>query len=433
MRVVKFLLMLVFFFLAGCEGLIPVATPELTEPLPTGTATSTLNSSPVAVETQASTPTPSNPSSLRIWLPPVFDPAADTPAGRLLQGRLEEFRERRPDIEVEVRVKAETGPGGLYEALSASTVAAQAAMPDLIALPHPLVQVAAINGLLRPMNGLTNALDDPDWYDYARQLANLQNSIFGIPFAGDMLIQVYPMGAEGQPARNWNASLETNTPLVFPAGDPQGLITLALYEAAGGEIVDSQGRPTLQVEPLTKVLNFYQTALDNEIIQDSLTQLSNDQQAWEVFETTENASLLTWASRNRSQPLPDTTFDQVPTEDGKPFSLASGWVWSLTSPDPNKRQVAVELAEFLTESVFLARWSEANNFLPPRPSALARWNDSTTRSKVQPIITAARLYPAPDVLNILGPALQEATLLVLKRQLDPITAAQAAANRVNLP
>lgn len=431
MKALHLLCVFLVLLLSGCSSLLPgLGAPT---PTPSPPVTATIQPTRLQTGTPTSTATPSGPLILRLWVPPVFDPSADTPAGQLLRARLNEFLARRPDMQIEVRVKDETGTGGLYESLATSTAAAQGAMPDLIALPHPLVQTAAINGLLRPMNGLTNALDDPDWYDFARQLTNLQNSIFGLPFAGNMLIQRYFMGEEGQPARNWEAVQQSVSPLVFSAADPQALFTLAMYLAAGGEIVDSQDRPTLEVEPLTEVLNFYKAAQENGVIADSITQLQTDNQAWESFIANNSGSVITWSTPMTDLSPENSTFDQIPTQDGKPFSLASGWVWSLTSPDPEKRQVAVELAEFLTDSTFLARWSEASGYLPTRPSALARWTDSIQRAKIQPIVNSARLYPTSDLLNVLGPALQEATLMVLKRQLEPLAAAQGAVNRVNMP
>ena len=44
----------------------------------------------------------------------------------------------------------------------------------------------------------------------------------------------------------------------------------------------------------------------------------------------------------------------IPTPGGKPFTLATGWVWALAGRDEAKRKLTVELAEFLTEPHFLA-------------------------------------------------------------------------------
>jgi multiple sugar transport system substrate-binding protein len=445
----KYILALACWVLAlsGCSGLSQAFTERFDAPVEitatprtpvavTATMASTLGpTAPAGAQTLDSpgTPTPAGPLTLRLWVPPQFDPAGGSPAGELLQKRLEEFSQRRPDVQIEVRVKSLDGPGGLYESLAAATAAAQLAMPDLVALPHPLVQTAAVKGLLRPMNGLTNILDDPDWYDYARQLASLQNSIFGLPFAGDALVQVSQPIKDAQPLDDWERVLAEQSPLAFAAADPQALFTLALYRAAGGQISDEQGQPLLQVEPLVRVLDFYKAAEQAGVMPYWLTQFQTDDQVWEAFRDNRAGEAATWLSSYYNKGLENTTISQLPTPDGEPFTLASGWAWTLASPDPQRRQVAVELAEFLTESSFLARWSEAAQVLPTRPSALAAWKNTAEIEKLSLIAASANLYPASEVLNDLGPALQEAAIQVLKRQEEPAVAAQNAINQSILP
>jgi multiple sugar transport system substrate-binding protein len=445
----KFFLALVCgaFILSGCSGLpqaftdrfdMPVETsvPAQTASVATATVASTLQ--PAALSGAqptgtARTPTPGGPLTLRIWVPPQFDPAGGSDAGKLLQERLDVFSQRRPEVQIEVRVKSLDGPGGLYESLAAATAAAQLAMPDLVALPHPLIQTAAIKGLLRPMNGLTNILDDPDWYDYARQLASLQNSIFGLPFAGDAMVQVSQPVEGARPLNDWEQILAAQSPLSFAAADPQALFTLALYRAAGGQISDEQGQPLLQLEPLVRVLEFYKAAEQAGVMPYWLTQFQTDDQAWEALLDKRAGAAITWLSSDHNKGLENATISQLPTPDGAPFTLASGWAWTLASPDPQRRQLAVELAEFLTESSFLARWSEAAQVLPTRPSALAAWKDPLKIEKLSSVAASASLYPPSEVLSDLGPALQEAAAKVLKRQEEPAVAAQNAVNQSVLP
>lgn len=431
--------LLASLLLAGCAGLpITLGSPK---PTPAQPAAPALTPGPSSGQTDlptATTPgtalkaTP-GPVVLRIWTPPQFDPTAATPAGKLLQKRLDAFSQRHPGTRIETRVKAVDGPGGLYEALSTTTAAAQLAMPDLVALPHPLIQQAATKGLLRPMNGLTRVLDDPDWYSFAHELASLQNSLFGLPFAGDVMVQAYRQADQAQPARDWPALLAAKNGFAFPAADPQALFTLAMYQAAGGKLTDEQGRPRLELEPLQKVLVFYHDGVQQEVLPFWLTQFQTDEQAWEAFQDNRSSTLATWLSRYFAAAPQDSGFAALPTPSGQPYSLASGWAWTLTSPDPQRRQLAVELAEFLTESSFLGDWSEAAGVLPSRPSSLEDWQDTASAAALGPIAASAKLYPSTDALASLGPALQEAVVEVLKGQVDPQTAAQTAVNRLILP
>ena len=371
--------------------------------------------------------------ALQIWVPPQFDPGSGSPAGKLLKARLDEFTERRPDVRLEVRVKSETGMGGIYESLSAATSAAQLAVPDLVALDFAQIQTAAQNGLIRPLDGMTSALDNPDWFDYARKIALVQNSIFGLPFAGDALVQVYQPGDEQQPGTSWMSVLQSVNPLIFPAGDPHALFSLALYQASGGLFVDEGGRPQLQEAPLQKVLRFYQDAESVGVMPDTLVQYHNDDQAWQAYLANPTGSIATWASRYLAESPGQLAIQRIPTLDGKPYTIARGWAWTLASQDSRKRELALQLVEFLTESDFLARWTEAAGYLPPRPSALEGWSNQQIRAELNSILNAATLAPPPEILDSLGLRIQPAVLQVLKNELDADAAAKAVLTTQEAP
>ena len=129
-----------------------------------------------------------------------------------------------------------------------------------MALPRDLMETAALKGLLLPLDNLTTAVDDPDWYAYAASLARLQKNIYGLPFAGDALVQVYHPTMVAKPPATFQAVLEVGQPLVFPAAGDQPYFTLALYSASGGAVTDEQGRPYLSSLELTQVLTFYLSA-----------------------------------------------------------------------------------------------------------------------------------------------------------------------------
>jgi ABC-type glycerol-3-phosphate transport system substrate-binding protein len=419
----SFGLVLLALLLAGCVGLpgnpfaaAATATPTSAPLPPTSTA----------VATPPASPTPPGPTTLVVWVPPEFDPAADTPAGDLFNARLAEFTSRRPDIRVEVRAKAVDGAGGLLESLAAAAAAAQGALPDLVALPYPVFQAAGQAGLLRPLNGLTHALDEPDWYDYAREMAHLQNSALGLPFAGDALLQVYRPQVVAQPLQGWQPEGEVGKIFSFAAGDPQALFPLALYQANGGEIIDEQGKPTLIAQPLEELLAFFAQAEGSGVMTEALTEFQVQDQADGAFVAGQADMLATWASHYLRQKPPDAGLALLPAPDQKPFTLMKGWVWALPGLDDSRRELAAELAEFLTESSYLAEWSEAAGYLPARPSALAAWSDSDARVILETVSKSGRLIPANDLLSVLGPALQNATMQILKRASDPASAALEA-------
>jgi ABC-type glycerol-3-phosphate transport system substrate-binding protein len=113
--------------------------------------------------------------------------------------------------------------------------------------------------------------------------------------------------------------------------------------------------------------------------------------------------------------------------------LATGWVWALASPDPNRRALATELAQFLVDKQFLGEWNDAAGYLPPHIDSLAIWGDEELRPLIGRISMTAQLVPSEDLLASLGPALENAVVLVIKQQSDPQTAAELAVEQVNQP
>lgn len=403
-----------------------IATPSPTEtPAPTSTATT--------IPVEVTEPIQRGPVTLTIWLPPQFDPANDGLASSLLNARLEEFTNRRSDVLIETRIKDIDGTGGIVDTLQTAGAAAPLALPDLVVLHQEALQSAATIGLLHPFNDLTDVMEDPDWFEFARQLSHVQNSIYGIPFASDAQIMVYRPEIIETPPPDWATTLVLESAISYPAADPESLLTMLLYQASGGAISDDEGNPQLEMTPLTDVLNFFYQANSVEVIPFWLTQYETDDQAWVAYEEGQANLAITRLSRFlQTEPL-DTSLATIPTADGIPYTTATGWVWSLVSTDPERQELVAELVEFLTDSEYLADWSLAAGYLPPRPTALTAWENTAYHGILIQIGSSAHLVPSTDIIQTLGPILSESTVDVLKEQTDPATAAQNAIDALTAP
>ncbi|MBN1451359.1 MAG: extracellular solute-binding protein [Anaerolineales bacterium] len=410
------------FLLTGCANIGSLlSTPEpATVPASTATAIST--------PTIPATPsiTPGGPRTLRIWVPPQFDPAAETPASALLQERLDEFMARRPGLQIEVRVKAESGPGNLLSSLTATRAAAPSILPDLVALSRADLEAATTNGLLHPLDGLSTLPDDPDWYPYARQMAHVQNTTVGLPFAGDAMALVgyrYPLPSA------WS-ELSDETLFIFPAASTRALFSLSLYLSAGGTLQDSQGRPALDETIMADVFSFYLPPTENDFIPASVTTFENDEQAWNAFREQRGNLVVSWTSRYLDESTVSLALAPLPGLENGPYTLATGWSWALAGSDPEIQPLAVELAEFLSDSQFLAKWTEAAGYLPTRPTALSSWTDVNAEIILVQIAESAHLLPSQDLLATLGPLFAEATLSVLNGEQLPLAAVQSAVEQL---
>lgn len=424
--------LLLLVVLAGCAAIPwdflkaqPSATPTSSSPQQTPTG---------AVQvTPTLTPTPEGPQKVLLWLPPQFDPNSNTPAGNLLRDRLQLFETENPTLQVQVRIKAATGAGGLLESLASTSSAAPAALPGLVALSRPDLETAALKGLVFPLDGLTSSVDHPDWYSFARQLALIQGTAFGLPFAGDALLLLYRTAAVPAAPATWDAVIKTQQAAVFPAADQQALLTLQLYLSAGGAVKDAQGRPALQVDVLSKVLKVIADASKTNTLPAWLAQVQTDSQAWQAYQEQRANLAVSWVNRYLLNLPADSSASLLPGLDTQPLTLATGWVWAIAEPAAQRREGVVKLAEFLTESKFLSQWNLASGYLPPRPSALASWSDQNLRTQMSAVALSAQLRPSNDILSSLGPVLAEATLQVIKQQAEPAQAAQAAADKLGEP
>jgi multiple sugar transport system substrate-binding protein len=423
---------LILLLVVACSGRLRSGeTPQVM-----GTPTTAVPTSEISpVPATESVHTPSGPVILRIWLPPQFDPASGTSAGILLQSRLDQFTAAHPEVKIEVRLKAVEGPGGLLEALSTAGAAAPLVLPDVIALPRPLLEAAALKGLIHPFSDQTSPLDDPDWYEYTRELGRLQNSTFGLPFAGDALVLVYRSGQVSSPPQDWASLLMTSGPLFFPAADPQALFTLALYQSIGGPVQDELGRPVLEENILYQVLALYQDAGRASLMPYTLTQFDSDNQVWTAYQDDQALMVITWISRYIADrdSASVSRVARLPTSDSTPFTLATGWMWALASTQPERQALGAQLAEFLSSGDFLAEWSLSIGYLPTRASATAAWTDTELQSLADQISRSAHPIPSTDVLSSLGVPLSQAVVQVLKQQSNPLTAAQEAANYLRIP
>ena len=432
------ILTLILLLVVGCSGIkIPGGKTPSKEP-PQGINTpATLVSTADTTPVPATAPVNATPEMviLRIWLPPQFDPASGTAAGILLQSRLDQFMAAHPEVKIDVRLKAVEGPGGLLEGLSTASAAAPLVLPDVVALPRPLLEAAALKGLIQTFSDQPSLLDDPDWYDYARELGRLQDSTFGLPFAGDALALVYHLDQVSSPPQDWASLLATNGPLFFPAADPQALFTLAQYQSAGGPILDGQGRPTLDENILYQVLALYQDAGRINLMPYSLAQFDSDAQVWTAYQGGQASMAITWISRYISDGdlASSSRVARLPTSNGGAYTLATGWLWALASARPEQQALGRQLAEFLSSADFLAEWSLATGYLSPRISSTAAWSDAELRSIADQISRSARAIPSTDVLSGLGAPLSQAAVKVLKQQNNPLSAAQEAAEYLKNP
>ena len=396
-RLLGFVLLL---SLAAC------GTPLLPTPTPTPVPVTETSSPPAP---QTATPPPVR--VLRLWLPPQFDPYTDTPAASLLRARLDAFTAAHPGLALEVRIKGAGEAPSLLTALSLTRSAAPDALPDLVALARTDLEAAALKGLVHPLTGLTGQLSDPNWYPYARQLGQVQNTAYGLPFSGDVLAVAYRPAQFDAPPAAWGQLFDGRRSLAVSSGDPRSALQFSLYLSAGGPLLDASNHVTLDEAILTRVLQ--------ELNRGDLAAVGSEEAAWNAFADGRASMTTAWTSRYMPAPPPDSALMPLPGLDGTPFTLASGWVWSLAGSSPQAEPLAAELAEWLVADEFLSEWNKALGGLPPRPNALKPLDP---RGTLDAISQSAQVMPTNDLILTVGPVFQSALGRILNGEAPEVVA-----------
>jgi ABC-type glycerol-3-phosphate transport system substrate-binding protein len=294
-------------------------------------------------------------------------------------------------------------------------------MPARVLRPPPHLDAAALRGLLHPLDGLTTVLDDPDWYPYAHQLARIQNTVFGLPAAGDALVLA---GYSDPLPTDWEA-LEDQT-FLFAAAEPQAYFSLALYLSTGASLVNEQGQPHLDEGAMTEILSLYARSAADENLSPAALSYQDDAAAWVALKERRASLGVVWTSRYLGERPASVSLAVLPGLEGEAITLARGYAWALAGSQPENQALAVELAEFLSASEFLAEWSGAAGMLPTRPTALSSWEDAALRAVLGEVSESAQLLPASDLLAVVGPSFQQAVEAVLSGEALPPEAAHTA-------
>ncbi|HAV77943.1 MAG TPA: hypothetical protein DCX53_11395 [Anaerolineae bacterium] len=408
---------LLIISLAGCSSLAPLLTTPTTVPVITVTATPQLDPTPTtSVQTTG--------NILRVWLPPQFDPSAETESSGLLNQRLKAFEAGHSEIRVEVRIK--DGATDIVDVMSVTNRAAPTTMPDLIALSYSQMQEAASAGFLHPLDGLTDILQGPDWYVFARELSSVQNTQYGIPFAADAMMVVYRSSVFETPPSDWDSIFNSGTQMVFSLSESQSFFPLSLYLSANGQLVDEQGAFTLEEDVLVDVLSHYQRAYEAGAIPLSYKEIQSDAKALEYYRNGDSDISVIWASSDIK--VNSGAYTALLGLDDVPDSIGDGWVWALAGPSAENLPLAVELASHLVESEYMAEWTQASGYLPTRPLALGVWENETIQEEVDNVLLASHPIPSADAISMFGPLIHGALIRIFNGEQAEVVARSVIEN-----
>lgn len=376
-------------------------------------------------------------NTLVVWVPEVINPGADTAGSEALTIMLAQFDEAHPEIEVVVEVKRVSGVGGMLSYLRTAPDVAPSVVPDLVLLDRSGLTTAQTDELIVPMGDLIDPDVTADLYPIAVEMGTVDGISAGLTYLlnTDHLIYRSTFFPSRVP-NTYDAVLAGLTPFAFPAGPLSDInrTTLTQYVAAGGRLIDEEGNPVIDVEPLTDMLAFYADAKRLDVVDTSLFQIGDTSETLQLYRDRQ----VTLAEVNARDYLllrettPNTSPTWTPTADGEPFTLVTGWSWAVTTQDADRQERATIFINFLMNPVVHGNYTLAAGWIPSQPTALEVWGDDDPYVEfANVIIASSQVLPAQSVRSVAGEAIQQAVEEVLLDDTLPVQAANQAANAVN--
>lgn len=424
------LVLVLLLTLTGCEFFAPAPTAIPTLPSPTP--------SPVP-PTVTPTPTPPQPMivTLKLWVPEELNPYGDVPGADVLAQHLADFNRNHDDLQVEVAVKKVHGRGGMLDYFRTAREAAPSILPDLVILGTTELETVANAGHIQLLDDLLPTAETTDLFPFAAEMGMVGEQTAGYVIGADMQHLVYRPARFEEPMISWTQIVTPPVSFIFPAGGgdrPVNDATLIQYMAAGGRLTDLEGRPSLDQQVLTEVFTFYSSCIGTGAISPTVVLgTGHADQSWQRYKQGEGDIAVVQASSYWQDVLGDesngTAIASLPTRDGYPFTIArNAWSIAMVAEDADRQAQAMILFDWLISPERNAEWTQAAGYLPSALGALRLWDVAEAdRVALRGLLEAAVPAPSPEVMAVVGPAMQGALESVLSREASPEEAAASAA------
>jgi ABC-type glycerol-3-phosphate transport system substrate-binding protein len=401
-------------------------------------AAATMEPTPPVALTPIAAQTPGSPQqaiTLTVWTRQEVVPDSQQPGGAVLLDQLNSFDQQRSDLHLKVEVKATTGQGGALSYLRSGRAVAPDILPDLVLLPATQLVDAVADRLLYPLGEAVGPDAIAQLYPAAQALSQVDGVTYGYPYVLTSLQHfVYDTATITHTLPvTWPGllSAENDVRFIFPAvGLDGGIFTLQLYLAAGGTLRNDTGQLAIQPERLAEALRQIEQGIASGRILPQSAATSTLDQAWQVFQNSTANIVLSNGTTYRQQqnPAGRYAFTRLPGLDQALPLRPGALLWVVTTPDPVRQRLAVDLLNWLSDPENLAAWSYAAYTVPARAEALTLWpGEDAHAAFLARNLPDARPLP-PDANTTLLGVLAAATESVAAGVQTAAAAAETAAN-----
>jgi ABC-type glycerol-3-phosphate transport system substrate-binding protein len=297
------------------------------------------------------------------------------------------------------------------------------------------LETAARSGLIQPLDDILSPAEMADRFLFSIGLGTVDEQTLGFVVGADMQHLAYRPDRFESPPVSWTEIISPPVPFLFPVGTRSQSVsdaTLIQYLAAGGKLTGEDGGPWLDESVMVSVLGFYSACVSTGTISPTVVFRTRDAgQAWEQFQNGEGEIAVVPASRFWLEADETVAAAAIPTQSGQPLSIAQGWALGMVTDDPVRQSLAVLLLDWLIAPDHNGQWTQAAGYLPGTQGALRIWDVSNAgRAVLRSLMEAAVPPPRPEVIAVVGPAMQEAVDSVLRGWATPEEAAAAAVKRL---
>lgn len=432
----RFIIIILLLACAACgspDSQESQATEEPTALTPTSLAASQPQATPGSVE-----PTVENVQMLRIWWPEMLAPVDRADVTTFLNDEVEKFvNDLESPIEIDFRLKRSQDTGGIIETLGTGHTVAPGAMPDITLMRRDNLLLAVRLGLIYPLEDKVPASTISDLYDVLISLGSVEGNLYGLPFTASTSVSAYSelTNADPQSPEVMDQLVRANVDWIFPAGNAATMspILLAQYIDAGGQVPDSNSS-VVDRTPLETVFTFYQDALNAGVITDDTVGFSSldgyqfglaDQLI--VVNTDRYFSLL-----KEDEGISTVQIAHLPSSSGEAIGAVSGWVWVITTSDPDQQDLAMEFINWFMEPQRQYQFATTLGTLPSRQSSVERFANSKVNEEVlNAVLERGIISPNEGATNVFARAMVNGLLMILNEEGTVADAVDLVLNQFN--
>jgi ABC-type glycerol-3-phosphate transport system substrate-binding protein len=414
----------------------------------TDTPAPTVTSLVIGQATAAPTPTPeNNVITLSVWWPETLAPVGRGDVATLLDAQIAAFAESQGEaVEIEFRRKRAQDVGGILLALRSASAVAPDARPDVTLLRRSDLLSAAQEDLIAPVEGVAAAAVISQLYDVALELGQIDDELYGLAYMMDVLHLIYRVPetteddddalSQDRPRLGWSFEdvLGRGDPFVFPAQRSSGINSTFLlqYMVAGGSSPSSTGEMSIDVQALRTVLEFYEEALEDGVISDTVLNYSAPGNYQVDLETGIITSAVVRSDLYLSLLSSGESWlaAPVPTTSGEMATFANAWMWVIVTDDPVRRELAIDFINWMMDADRQSELAPLVYMLPAREDALQTVDSTMDMQTMHALLTNAQVALPENAGGATARAMQTALQNVLTGVRTAQEATQDVLNQV---